>query len=491
MRVSLLAAPVVLLGACAHPPVTAVRGAPPEAPAAALRLELRVDPAAAPGAKDTFRALEDALAQLSGRAARIHLAAGRYKGPFTVPDGVHLVGEGATVLYVDEGPVVLSCAGAVRLERLTVQGGATGVEVRGSAELEAVTLSGQRQTGVHVLTGGVIARRLEVMGTVGDTLGLKVDSGARLQLSDSSFHGPLREAVALAAGSTARIDGLSSEGPFTALKSLDAHVTVRHATASGGRGPAFFFTGGEASLEDVSVFGHEYALLTGTKNTLTARDFTSMRADRAGIGLVATHAQLSNVLVVDSGNYGGIQSINSDLALEQFIVSGCKGYGVMVNSGTADLQDGAISRISDASGSDGDALHLRRSRVRATSLTIRGADGSGVFAAESAEVALRDLLIEETGWGGLVGETGARIEAASVWVRDTKGAAVAVPGDATVRADLLVSVNNAQGDVWAECAQGARVFLSRFRSEAPEGVSSPCVRTWEQPRVFDPFAERR
>ncbi|RKH35005.1 hypothetical protein D7X12_34535, partial [Corallococcus sicarius] len=102
---------LILLCTCARPPLRPARQG-----------ELWVD-GAAPGGDGTrerpLRSLAEALARPGPQL--VHLASGRYEGPFLLPEGTRLVGAGpTTVLTVASGA------------------GAGVVETRGEASLEAL-----------------------------------------------------------------------------------------------------------------------------------------------------------------------------------------------------------------------------------------------------------------------------------------------------------------------------------------------------------------
>jgi hypothetical protein len=238
------------------------------------------------------------------------------------------------------------------------------------------------------------------------------------------------------------------------------------------------------------VVGHEYGILAGDGCTLDVIGFTSVRAQRAGIALASAKGRIRDIAVLESGGYGGVQSVNGDLRLQDFWIDRARSYGIQLHQGVADLRDGVVTGVSDPdSGATGDGIHVRLGRASIASVAVLRTSGAGVLAAQGAQVVLRDLLLDDNHWGGLVAETGAHVEASSLLVRRSSAAAVAVPGRAVVKVDLLRTANNAQGALWAECVAGAEVFLSRVRSSDGSAGTSRCVGPWKAPRLFDPLAE--
>ncbi|RYZ39593.1 MAG: hypothetical protein EOO71_19565, partial [Myxococcaceae bacterium] len=94
--------------------------------------ELWVDAAVAGGdgtRESPLRSLSEALSRPG--PLLVHLATGRYEGPFRLPAGTRLVGQGpATVLTApDPGTGVVEAGSEASLESLSVEGGGWGLEV--------------------------------------------------------------------------------------------------------------------------------------------------------------------------------------------------------------------------------------------------------------------------------------------------------------------------------------------------------------------------
>ncbi|HSP81040.1 MAG TPA: hypothetical protein VLQ93_21130, partial [Myxococcaceae bacterium] len=140
-----------------------------------------------------FTTLAPALAraEAAGAPLRVHLAPGRYRGPFVLPAGLELVGGGeATVLQGEGEEVVVRAPRGVTLRRLGLEGDGGGLKAGGPVELEAVRFGGQpgRGTGLFVRGGPL---RLEDVTLSGFEYGLQ------------AVEAPV-EARGLAAGDAAR-----------------------------------------------------------------------------------------------------------------------------------------------------------------------------------------------------------------------------------------------------------------------------------------------
>ena len=436
-----------------------------------------------------WRALADALARVRGRTW-IHLAAGIYRGPIELGSEVRMIGAPGAVLAVDAAPAVLRTSAPLELESLDVRGGEIGVDASADLRLSGVRFSGQRQAAICQRGGGLEAHRLNVVGSGTDEVGIRIEPGSSARIADSVFRGGLRIGVEIAGAARLDLRASRFEGPSIAVRSRQAAVQVASSSASGGSEPAFAFVGGSAVMREVRVLGHEYGVLASAGCVLDVSGFTSFRARRAGIALVSSKGVLSEIVVLESGGYGGVQSVNGDLRLQDFRIDRARSYGILLHDGTAQVRDGVVSKVADPdSGGAGDGIHVRLGRVSVASVTIRQTDGAGVLAAQMAQVVLRDLQLDGNRWGGLVADTGAHVEASSILIRRSDAAAIAIPGGAVVKVDLLHSTHNARGVVWTDCPAGAEVLLSRVRSGNEEERASRCVGRWQAPHLFDPLCE--
>jgi hypothetical protein len=231
---------------------------------------------------------------------------------------------------------------------------------------------------------------------------------------------------------------------------------------------------GALEIEEVQVVGHEYGLASyGAK--LEVRGFSSVRAERAGLGLVLSTGRLEDIQVRQSGSFGAVQLVDSDLELRDFRVDDVDAYGVMASRGKLRARNGTITRLRSKEGFTGDGLHLRGVVADIEGVQVRGAPGAGVLAAQGAEVTLRDVTLTGCKLAGLSVETLAQVKAVGLEVRDTGGPAVAVHQDGGVWVDALTASGLADGLVWAECKGTTRVRLGRLKTDDRRGLSAPCI----------------
>ncbi|MCY1016368.1 hypothetical protein [Pyxidicoccus sp. MSG2] len=444
----------------------------------------------------------------------VHLGAGTYAGPFTLPEGVRLEGLGpASVLSTEgaEAPVLRAGRDAALVD-LEVRGGGWGLEVGGGrVRVERVGFSGQRTGAVRVEAGRLEVESGRFEATVPGTTGVLLEGAqpeaaggaeagtprasgvqgeppepaprapiARAQavearITASAFTGPYRRAVRVrGAGARVELADVKFSGPDSAVGVDAGHADVRHAVAEGGKGSAFSVVDGALILEDVRVTGHEYGLSATRARTLEVRRFTSVRAERAGLGVVGSRGVLEDVVVRDSGDYGGLQLVGGDLQVQRFRVEGSAEYGLSALHGRLRLRDGTILRVRSADGSAGDGLQLREVEADVEGVVVREVAGSCVLAAQAAHVKLRDAELSGCRYSGLAVDTQAWLEATGV-VIDGAGAAMTATGQGELRVDGLTASGLGDGLVWADCQGNTRVSLERVRSEDARGLPTPCV----------------
>ncbi|HYO59253.1 hypothetical protein [Archangium sp.] len=454
---------------------------PPGEPAA--RAEVWVD-GAWRGAGDGSRArpfasLSEALAHAAGRGSplRVHLAPGRYPGPFVLSAGLELVGAGeGSVLHGERaGPVVRAGEG-VFLKGLEVQGGNWGLEAAGPVRLEAVRFRGQGAGAVRVEAGHltVVGGVFEAEGT--GAVGVLLIGGSRAEVREGSFTGSFRRGVE-ARASEAELESVRFRGPMTALYQEAGRVRLRHVTVEGGREVGLFVQRGTLRLEDVTVTGHEYGL-QALKATLEARGFTSVHAARAGVALVGSRGEMEDTVVLRSGGYGGVSLVASDTVLRGLRVDGADAYGVSAARGRLRLQRAVITRLTTREGDSGDGLHLRDTEVEVEGLVVRDVAGAGVLAAQGSQVVLRDVSLESCQEAGVWAETLARVTAVGLEVRGSGGPALVALEDGVLRVDALMARDNAAGLVMADCQGATGVTLGRVTGQGlgqEPGAGGTCV----------------
>ncbi|HEX8704719.1 MAG TPA: DUF1565 domain-containing protein [Myxococcaceae bacterium] len=464
---------LLVIAACRSPSSSPSRGAE----SAAAPAEVWVDGArreTGDGSRERpFRTLGEALAPRP--VPTVHIAPGLYPGPFTLSAGVRLVGVGpSTVLFVEgQEPVVRAEAGGM-LERLVIQGGGWGVEAASGLRLEAVSFSGQREGAVRVTAGKVVAQAVRFEASVSETVGLALEGLATAEVKESTFTGPFRRGVKVKGAAEAVLETVAFQGAVMALDQEGGQVRLKRVTVEGGRGPGLLVRDGALQIEESTVTGHEYGLATnGAK--LEVRGFTSVRAERAGLGLARSSGRLENVQVRESGSFGAMQFIDSDLEVRGFRVEGVDAYGVTATKGRLRAREGQITQVRSSEGFTGDGLHLRGVNADIEAVQVSDAAGAGVLAAQGGDVVLRDVKLTRCKQAGLLVENLGRVQAQGLEVRGPGGPALAVLRDGDASVDLLTASELTEGLLWAECEGSARVRLGRVKSENRQGLSAPCV----------------
>jgi hypothetical protein len=487
----LVGATLVLAESCTGPRTYGEH--PDAAPAHASSppgLDLWVDAHAAEGGDGTstrpFRRLQEALA-LTAPRRQVHLAPGLYPGPFIATDGTELVGGSATVLTADGPVTVLEAQGTVSLRRLLVQGGRVGLRAAGSVRLSAVRFSGQRAAAISLAAGTTLEADATLLeATVSEALGLAIEAGARARLSGCTFEGPWRRGIEGTAPENLTVTKSRFRGAVIALHLRGGLADLSDVTISEGRGPGLYVVGGTLRLHRVQVTGHEYALLTGTGAVVEAEDFTSTRADRAGVAVVNATARFTRLTITFAGTFGGLQGVASDLTVEHLLVEDVAGTGVSMRQGSLRLDQGKVRRMRDPDGSAADGVVFRGGRATVTDLEVQETGGACVVAAEGSELLLSRSTLERCRTAGLVAETGARVSASVLTVQTSDGPGAVATSDATLVLRGFRATSTAHA-VWAECAAGAHVAAWGVVGTLP---SLPCVEALLQPPPASPAGAR-
>lgn len=426
-----------------------------------------------------FGSLSEALARVPGGGPplRVHLAPGRYPGPFVLPAGVELVGAGAgSVLHGGGTEPVVRAPGGALLKDLVLEGGSWGLEAAGPVRLEAVRFREQGTGAVRVEAGHltVVGGGFEAGGT--GAVGVLLVGGSRAEVREATFTGAFRRGVE-ARDSEAELESVRFRGPLTALYQEAGRVRLRDVSVAGGSEVGLFVQRGTLRLEDVTVTGHEYGLQS-MKATLEGRGFTSVRAVRAGVALIGSQVELEDTVVLGSGGFGGVSLVASETVLRGLRVDGAQEYGVTATRGRLRLERAILTRLTTRDGDAGDGLHLRDTRVEAEGLVVRGAAGVGVLAAQGSQVVLREASLESCREAGVWAETLARVTAVGLEVRGSGGPALVALEDGVLRVDALLARDNAAGLVMADCQGATGVTLGRVSGQGVEretGAGLACV----------------
>ena len=421
-----------------------------------------------------FTRVEEALRHVGtgGSPFRVHLAPGRYPGPFVLPPGLELVGEGAVLQGEGTGPVVRAPEGAT-LRGLGIQGGSWGLEAAGPVRLEAVRFEGQEAGAVRLGSGRLTVERGVFEAGGAEAVGVLLLEGTRAEVREGSFVGAFRRGVE-ARGAEVELEAVRFRGPLTALYQVEGRVRLRRVEVEGGRDAGLFTQRGSLRLEDVTVTGHEYGVQT-VEATVETRAFTSVRAARAGVVLIGTKGRLEDTVVLGSGGHGGLLLVGSDLEVRGVRVDGADAYGISATRGRLRVRQAVITHLTTREGDSGDGLHLRDVEVEVEDLLVRDAAGVGVLGAQGARVLLRDVSLEACREAGVLVETQGQVTAEGLEVRGSSGPALAAMDDGVLRVESLTARDNAAGLVWADCQGGTAVTLRRVTGQVATGTEGACV----------------
>lgn len=452
--------------------------APTVSPTERAAVELWVDGSWRSGGDGSRSAPLRAIPATLPERVHLHLVSGLYEGPFSLPGGATVEGHGAVVLHAAAPtPVVVEGLG-LTLRDVSVQGGVAGLRLSGESMLERVRVSGYREVGIALEPGGnTTGRGLEVVGTITDSVGVRV-RGARAALREVSFTGDLRQGVRVEGGALTLEDARSLGGGGV-VNARDAIISIDGLRAEAGRGPAVFLARGEARVKRLHVEGHESALHANDVARLEVSDVESTRAAWAGLVLQACVAWVQRVTVTRAGPGGGLQVLGGEVRARDVTVREAGAMGVLVRKGSAYLDAITVEGVSaevDSLGQRalGDALMLRDAQVTVGAVTVRDVEGSALYASAAARVTVERLEAERTGGGLLVVERSATVDAKQLICRGTLGPVVLASDGGRLEADLLRATGLGELPVAADCAHGASVHLRRLETTLPQ-PETPCV----------------
>ena len=423
-----------------------------------------------------FRSLQSALNVKSSGARRIHIRRGSYEGPLQLMNGDSLEGEGQVLIFSDSEPQQLvSVSGSVSMSNLTLSGGQRSIFVEGDAHLSNVTLAAFRKTGIAV-SGRLKMRNSEIQGTLSETVGVFAQASSQVSIDGVLFSGALRRAVETQ-GSRVEVLNSSFEGPSTALHQRGGNMHIENCGISQGRGPAIFGAGGKLSVKGVRVSGHEYGLQTGQGSEFTVNDFVSLRAQRAAVALTGSSGRLSDSIILEAGNFGGVQLIESQVTVERLRIHRALASGLFVRQGSINATDVVIANViseeNSGTKSGGDGIQLYGGSHRLSAVQVLNIEGSGLLSSMYAQTELVDFSCTRCGWGGVVTEQHASLRARSVFVENSM-VAVSVPDDAEAFVVNLISMKNREGPFWVECSKGSRLSVKGLKTDTPAAFAS-CV----------------
>jgi hypothetical protein len=363
------------------------------------------------------------------------------------------------------------------LERVTIRGGSVGVlSQEGDVYLEDVRLAGQSQAGLLLARGEAKATRLEVRGGGAETRGVWVQHDAQAELALARIEGTFRRGVQVNEGGQLVLEDSSVDVGETAVHASHATLRFERVELRSRRGPVLFLAGGSARLAQVKVSEGEYGILVRDLGRVDAEDLTVMRSARAGVALVRSQLRAQRFNVSASGNLGAVQSVEGEVALENFQVSDAVAYGVIAVGGKLRLTEGSVSAVQvDSSGDAGEALHLSRARADIRNFHVRNAWGPCVLVLEGARARMEGLVLESCGGPALQVTTHAQVDARNGRVDGATGPAVALGDGALLALDSWSLRRIDAPPLTVDCDGTTRLFLGRL-TPAEARPSERCVR---------------
>lgn len=443
---------------CARGPVAP---RPQPVPAERRPLELWVDGSAPLGGDGSQVRPFKTVPALDG-GVHLHLRSGLYEGPFRFPPGTVVTGHGVAVLFIDGlGPVVTHAGGALRLERLLLQGGTVGLSTtEGGVWLDEVKFSGHGKTFVDARNTLLVGTRLELTSNIPATIGFR-QLGGRLQLRDVKLSGPMQHGVK-ATETALAFDAVQFEGPATGVLLLDGSLEGAGLRFAGGQAAALHVLDAGVTLSNVDVTGHEYGVLGA--GAVSIDGLTVRGPQQSGVSLLGGTSTLAHVRVERAGNMGGLQLLGGRHTLTDIEVKDSNAWGVLVRRAEAAIGALRVSRIRGESAPSGrvlgDGLMVRDGRAGVDALVAEDLDGSALFIANSGSVVARSVEARRCAGGAIFIERSSEATVDSLVARGSAGPSVT----ALEEARLVVRDFSATGgdvSVWADCAEGVRVDIKR------------------------------
>jgi hypothetical protein len=324
-----------------------------------------------------FSTLEEALrhVEAGGSSLRVHLASGRYPGPFVLPAGLELVGAGEGSVLHAEGaePVVRAPEGAT-LRGLGVQGGSWGLEAAGPVRLEAVRFGGQVAGAVRMGEGS-----LRVEGGVfeGRGVGLFIQRGSL------------------------RLEDVTVIGYEYGVQSVEASVETRGLTSVRAALAGVVLIGTRGRLEDTVVLGsggHGGLLLVGSE--LELRGVRVDGAEAYGISATRGRLRVRRAIITrlttregDSGD--GLHLRDVEAEVEDLVVRDVAGVGVLGAQGArVTLRDVSLEDCREAG-----VLAETLGQVKAVGLEVRGSGGPALAAMDDGVLRVEALTARDNAAG--------------------------------------------------------------------------------------------
>lgn len=433
-----------------------------------------VDPAAPEGGDGTrqrpHRRLEDALRP----GAEVHLLPGTYVGTWTVPARVKLRGGPGVALEAPAGSsergVLLDTSEGVTLEHVELRRGRPVIRARGPITLRGVVLHDVTSIGVELLSGTLEAKQLRIVTAAKADSGLRLSPGTRSSVAGLRCEGAFARAVE-AAKAALTLEDVQVNGAITAIHLENVILRASRIgvfdpgvfTPPAGSitpGAALFIAGGEASLADVFVTGHEYALLLRNAKVRLTR-FGSLRVRRGAITGVGAELSATGVTIAQPGPFGAVQLNGGRTNVSGLLVTGWREQAVWLRGGDLHLSGATILAPERTSPDDATAVSARIGRLTADHLRVHDAAGACLLSADDGNVSARGAVLHACGWGLAADGVGSvRVSTASVGAKEA--VAVAVAGGRVLMFGASVTPGGTAA-LEADCTSSAFVLAQGLR----------------------------
>lgn len=500
---------ILTLGACRGPGLPVAGGVPPGREQ--VRVEVWVDAAwwrPGDGSRERpLRSLAEALARPG--PLTVHLAAGAYRGPFTLPEDVRLEGEGPGTVLLVEAPqgTVLRAAGP--------SGGAEGPEeTLPSAAGPSGGAEGPASDGQRVLppiSPGLQGLPFRPEGHGGFPW---TSPGQQGVPSQSVGHGgfplsPLgpRGLVAVSSGSPLKAtDPQDLSSPATGT----GGVLLRNLEVRGGTWGLEVTGGGRVLVENVGFSGQRQGAVRVTSGRFDAVDarFEATVSETVGVLLdapeeapsppssrdawlrgtsftgpfrraVRVRGAESRVLLEDVRFTGPVTAVGMDgghAEVRRAVSEGGRGAAFSVVEGSLVMEDVRVR------GHELAVSAMRALRLEVRGLFSVGAERAGLGVVASRGVLLEDVVVRGSGSHGAFQLTGSEVEARRLHVEDAaEYGVVAVGGSLRLTGGTVVGVRSVDG------ITGDGLHLRQVRADV-EGVvirrtTGACVLAAQNARV--------
>ncbi len=434
-----------------------------------------VDAAAGSGGDGSKQRPFSTLTPALKPCALIHLATGIYEGPLELPEDVIIEGSGDAVIHAEAPGTTLRLSRGT-LRNLRVQGGAVAISVSDFARIERVTLSGFRTTGLELQRDAMAsASEIRVLGSISETVGVRLLPGATAAFDDAKFEGALRHAVH-AQGATLSLQRALVTGPVGALHLIESDARVVELRAAGGRGPAVFTAQSTLSLERLLVDGHEFALQAARGSSVFVRTLSSRGAHHAGVSEINSDLQLAHAAISDSGAFGALQLLGGTVRVEDLSVRNATSVGVMARHARFEARHVSVAGVRHEPGqagelSDGDGVMFRGGSATLAQLEVSSTAGTGLSATSHARVTVGEFNCHACTVAAALVERGGTVNIHSLRATGSNSAALVIPDQADADVGDLTTDAVLPQAVWAECNSGARVVIRRLSTPVPPSPS--------------------